>query len=55
MLMNMIRKSKEFDIPVCSEWNEFQDFLPFYLESTGLSLEDVLKPRTQWSYYHAEQ
>lgn len=52
---NMIAFAKSRDIPVCQEWQEFRPFLDFYLSATGLTLTDVLQPRTQRSYYHAER
>ena len=52
---NMRLRSKDRGIPVCSEWEEFEPFLKFYLASTGLSLTDVLRPRFEWSYFHAER
>lgn len=53
--MNMLLKAKERGTPVGKEFHDFGDFLKFYLSSTGMTLEDVLKGRTGWSYYHAER
>jgi hypothetical protein len=53
--VNILQHSKDRDVPVCHEWKEFEPFLTFYLQATGLSLEDVLRGRTGWSFYHAER
>jgi len=53
--MNMNNLAESRGIPVCKEWREFEPFLHFYLHATGLSLGDVLRGRTSWSYYHAER
>ncbi|MDA7436664.1 hypothetical protein N8654_03150 [Synechococcus sp. AH-601-B19] len=53
--MNMNNLAKPRGIPVCKQWREFEPFLHFYLHATGLSLEDVLRGRSERSYYHAER
>lgn len=53
--INIHLRAKDRGIPVCRQWKEFQPFLTFYLKTTGLSLADVLRGRTGWSFYHAER
>jgi hypothetical protein len=52
---NMCLKERDFGIPVCDEWKEFENFLNFYLDATGLSLSDVLRGRYTRSFFHAER
>jgi hypothetical protein len=48
-------KEAEWDVPVCQEWQDFEVFLNFYLQATGLSLEDVLLGRNGPSFFHAQR
>ena len=52
---NMHNLFRDRGIPVCDEWKDFEPFLEFYLQATGLSLSDVLRGRYERSFYHAER
>lgn len=52
---NMHNLWRDRGIPVCDAWKDFEPFLKFYLQATGLSLSDVLRGRVERSYYHAER
>jgi len=45
MWNNMLCKERERGVLVCDEWHDFANFLPWYLEVTGLPLSDVLRGR----------
>lgn len=52
---NILQMEVERSIPVCDEWRDFETFLLFYMENTGLLIEDILRGRYERSFFHAER
>ena len=56
MWNNMLSVERERGVLVCNEWHDFANFLPWYLEVTGLPLSDVLRGRNGvLSFFRADR
>lgn len=56
MWNNMLCRERDRGVQVCDEWHDFENFLPWYLEVTGLPLSDVLRGRNgALSFFRADR
>jgi hypothetical protein len=56
MWNNLLTHERGRGTAVCDEWHDFANYLPWYLEVTGLPLSDVLRGRNGFlSFFRAER
>ena len=56
MWNNLLSRERDRGVLVCHEWHDFANFLPWYLEVTGLQLSDVLRGRNgALSFFRADR
>ena len=56
MWNNMLCRERDRGVLVCDEWHDFANFLPWYLEVSGLPLSDVLRGRNGvLSFFRADR
>ncbi len=56
MWNNMICRERDRGVMVCDAWHDFANYLPWYLEVTGLPLSDVLRGRNGvLSFFRADR